>query len=73
MTMGTKKNHILDALSELHDLVEEFPGDVEYLLGEYDDGESHTKREAGPIVLGHLDGLVDQLQELRVKLAKKYR
>lgn len=68
-----KKNHILEALSELHDLVDCFPGGVENLLEQYDDGESHTKKNAGVVASGHIDGLVDQLNNLKAEIQKKYR
>jgi hypothetical protein len=71
--MSMRKNHTLDALSELHDLVESFPADVEQSLFDEDDGESHTKREAREVVCHHIDQMVRELQEFKATMEKKYR
>ncbi|HRH68868.1 MAG TPA: hypothetical protein PLB89_05105 [Flavobacteriales bacterium] len=69
--MGVRKNHILDALGDVHQEVCGFGDDVESL--DYDDGESHSKKEAAAVAENQINEFIDRLVELKLKIRKKYK
>ncbi len=77
MTMSptemAKKNHTLDALGEIRELVEGFPDDVDMEGDRFDDGGSHTKNEAREVVSCLVDRMIQDLAQEKERILKKYK
>ena len=69
--MAVRKNHILDALGDVHDVVDGFANAVDGDC-DYDDGARHEKKEARAVALNLVDGFMNELEELKELIKKKY-
>lgn len=67
-----KKNHIVDAIELVRDELLGYVVDAEQSMFDHDDGESHSKPEARAKALEFIDAMVEDLEQLKATITKKY-
>lgn len=62
------KTPVLDALSILHSWAESNAGSLDNQLCNWDDGESHSVKEAKDVMQSRLNNMIRELTEMRTEV-----
>lgn len=65
------KNNLLDFLSVLHSVFEEFTDSVDHDLAMADDGEAHSVTDSRKITVDIVNDAIEKLERLKIELKTK--